>query len=218
MNDLRIAAEEYLVVRRAVGFKLDHVERLLFEFVEFMQSCGATRITCEVALCWATQPADASPGWWRARLCVARCFARHLSALDPATQIPPTNLLPRLNSGSYRATPYVYSEGEIAALMRAARSARFPLTAATCETMIGLLSVTGMRVGECLRLDRDDLDDEAYWLCVIASSIGPARFPCRRAPCLRFTATRAFAISAFRCRARRASSSHGRADGSATAP
>lgn len=175
MNDLHTAAEQYLVVRRAVGFKLDHVERLLFEFVEFMQSRGITRVTCEVALRWATHPVDASPGWWRARLCVARCFARHLSALDPATQIPPTNLLPRLNNGSCRATPYVYSEGEITALMMAARSARFPLTAATCETVIGLLSVAGMRIGECLRLDRDDLDDERGLLVVRHSKFDRSR-------------------------------------------
>jgi integrase len=166
MNDLHVAAAQYLAVRRAVGFKLDHVERLLFEFVDFMRSQGATLVTCELALRWATRPAEASPGWWRSRLCVARCFARYLSAFDPSTEIPPTNLLPRLNSGSSRATPFVYSDGEIAALMAAARSARSALSAATCETLIGLLTITGIRVGESLRLDRDDLDDKRGLLSV----------------------------------------------------
>ena len=175
MNALHTAAEQYLAVRRGVGFKLDHVEHLLFEFVEFMRAQGATRVSCELALLWATRPADASPGWWRSRLCVARCFARYLSAFDPSTEIPPIDLLPRINSGSSRATPYVYSDGEVAALMAAARSTRSSLTAATCGTLIGLLAVTGMRVGESLRLDRDDLDDDRGLLVVRHSKFDRSR-------------------------------------------
>ncbi len=158
MTDLRDAAGDYLAVRRAVGFKLDRAEHLLFGFVEFAESQGVSRITSDLAVRWATLPADASPGWWQSRLCVVRCFARHMSALDPSTEVPPTDLLPRLNAGSSRATPYLYSDIELASLMAAARSIRSALTAATCETLIGLLAVTGMRVGEALRLDVGDLD------------------------------------------------------------
>lgn len=175
MNDLRLAAQQYLAIRRGVGFKLDHVERLLSEFVEFMRSVGTTRITSELALQWATRPADASPGWWKSRLCVVRCFARYVSGLDPSTEIPPTDLLPRLNNGSNRATPYIYSQSEVDALMTAARSIRSPLTAATCQTLIGLLSVTGMRVGEALRLARDDLDVDRGLLIVRHSKFDRSR-------------------------------------------
>lgn len=158
MTNLRAAAGEYLAIRRAVGFKLERAEHLLFDFVEFMESEGTARITSELALRWATLPAEATPGWWRSRLCVVRCFARHVSALDPTTEVPPTDLFPRVNAGSARATPYLYSATELAALLAAARSIRSPLAAATCETLLGLLAVTGMRVGEALRLDGDDLD------------------------------------------------------------
>lgn len=158
MTDLHIAAERYLATRRAVGFKLTHVEPLLLNFVRFAQSHNATRVTCDLALQWATLPTGATPGWWKSRLCVVRCFARYLSAIDPATEVPPTDLLPRLASGSNRAQPYLYSDTQIGALMAAARSIRLPLTAATCETLIGLLAVTGLRVGEALRADRADLD------------------------------------------------------------
>lgn len=175
MNDLRLAAQQYLAIRRGVGFKLDHVEPLLFNFVEFMHSLGMTRITSELALQWATLPACASPAWWKGRLCVVRCFARYVSGLDPSTEIPPTDLLPRLNSGSNRATPYVYSESEVVALMTAARSIRSALTAATCQTVIGLLSVTGMRVGEALRLDRGDLDNDRSLLTVRHSKFDRSR-------------------------------------------
>jgi integrase len=175
MNDLRLAAQQYLDIRRGVGFKLDHVERLLFAFVEFMRSVGATRISSELALQWATRPADASPGWLKSRLCVVRCFARYVSGLDPSTEIPPMDLLPRLNNGSNRATPYIYSQSEVDALMTAARSIRSPLTAATCQTVIGLLSVTGMRVGEALRLARDDLDVDRGLLIVRHSKFDRSR-------------------------------------------
>jgi integrase len=158
MSDLHAAAGRYLATRRAVGFKLTHVEPLLFDFVRFMQSRRETRVTCDLALQWATLPAGAAPGWWKSRLCVVRCFTRYLSAIDPATEVPPTDLLPRLAAGSNRAQPYLYSDTQIDALMAAARAIRFPLTAATCETLIGLLAVTGIRVGEALRLNRDDLD------------------------------------------------------------
>ncbi len=169
MTGLRVAVSEYLSIRRAVGFKLDRAEHLLFGFVEYAESQGATSITSELALRWATLPAQASPGWWQSRLCVVRCFARHMSALDPSTEVPPTDLLPRSYAGRARATPYLYSPVELDALMAAARSIRSPLTAATCETLIGLLAVTGMRVGEALRLDVNDLD-WAHGLAVVRDS------------------------------------------------
>jgi len=158
MSGLRRAAEDYVSIRRAVGFKLARTEGLLLGFVSFAESQGATRVRPDLALRWATLPAQASPGWWSSRLSVVRCFARHLSALDPATEVPPLDVLPRLPSANKRATPYLYSPAEIVALMEAADSARFPLTAATCRTIIGLLAVTGMRVSEALGLDNDDLD------------------------------------------------------------
>ncbi|MGH9212863.1 MAG: tyrosine-type recombinase/integrase [Acidimicrobiales bacterium] len=54
--------------------------------------------------------------------------------------------------------PYLYSDADIAALMAATRQFRSPLRAATFETLVGLLAVTGLRIGEALRLDRDDVD------------------------------------------------------------
>jgi len=174
MTDLRHAAEEYLAIRRAVGFKLARTEGLVLSFVGFAEAEGATRINAELALRWATLPGQASLGWWNSRLCVVRCFARHLSALDPLTEVPPFDLLPRVGSTN-RAAPYLYSPAEIVALMEAADSARFPLTAATCRTIIGLLAVTGMRVSEALRLDNDDVHWERGVLAVRQSKFERSR-------------------------------------------
>jgi integrase/recombinase XerD len=175
MSELRRAAVEYLSIRRAVGFKLARTEGLLLGFVDFAEAEGATWVTAELALRWATLPAQASPGWWNGRLSVVRCFARHLAAIDPSTEVPPLDLLPRVPGTARRATPYLYSSAEVLALMEAADSARFGLTAATCRTVIGLLAVTGMRVSEALGLDNDDVDWERGVLVVRQSKFERSR-------------------------------------------
>ena len=67
MSGLRRAVDEYLSVRRAVGFRLVQAERLLLDFVAFAEAEGATRVTTDLALRWATRPAQASPGWCKQR-------------------------------------------------------------------------------------------------------------------------------------------------------
>jgi integrase/recombinase XerD len=95
------------------------------------------------------------PFRWRQRLTVIRGFAGYLAGFDPATEVPPCGLL------RYRrqpTTPYLFSEHDIDRLLIAAGTLRHPLMAATHQTLFGLLAVTGMRVGETLRLDRHDVD------------------------------------------------------------
>ena len=175
MSGLRRAAEDYVSLRRAVGFKLARAEGLLVGFVDFAESEGATHVTTELALRWATLPAEASVAWWRSRLSVVRGFARHLSALDPATEVPPLDVLPRVAASATRAMPYPYSPADVLALMEAAGSMRFDLTAATCRTIIGLLAVSGMRISEVLGLDNDDLDWDSGVLTVRASKFERSR-------------------------------------------
>jgi integrase/recombinase XerD len=145
---------DYLALRRSLGYKLEMHGRLLPQFVAFLQQRDATVITTELALKWATGPAGGSPVWWHQRLAIVTGFARYLHATDPRHEIPPIDLLP---AKFRRAIPYLYSEAEIAGLMAAARAIRSPLKAATYEILIGLLSVTGMRIGEVVALDRDDV-------------------------------------------------------------
>jgi integrase len=126
----------------------------------------------EHALAWARLPADADPSWWSYRLSVVRGFAAHLRTLDPATEVPAAELLPWRPR---RAIPFLYTDEEIAALIAACASLRFPLRVATYRTLLGLLSVTGLRVGEAIRLDRDDLDVERGLLLVRDSKFGKSR-------------------------------------------
>jgi integrase len=155
MSELRAAVEDYLAIRRKLGFSLKLAGRLLPDFVEYVQCCGAPHVTTAVALAWATQPTEAHPVWWRQRLGIVRGFARHLKTIDASTEVPPTDLLPAHRS---RRTPFLYSDAEIAGLLGAARLLSPEIRAVTYETFIGLLSVTGLRLGEAIGLDRSDVD------------------------------------------------------------
>lgn len=173
MSDLHQAVEDYVAVRRALGGKLERHPRLLTSFVDYVQAAGAKTVTTELALAWAWLPGgDAHPTYVSNRLCVVRGFARHLQAFDPATEVPPTRLLPRPKC---RAVPYLYSDAEVAALMAAARSLTPALRAATYETLIALLMVTGARVGELIRLDHDHVDWNDSVLIIWDSKFGKSR-------------------------------------------
>jgi integrase/recombinase XerD len=172
MTGIRQAIADYLAVRRALGYKLEDHGWLLADFASFLEAAGAATVTTSLALDWATLPADALPSWHAARLRVVRGFTRHLQALDPATEVPPAGLLAGRNR---RAVPYLYCDAEVAALMAATACLRPALHAATHETLIGLLSTTGMRLGEAIRLDRADLDAAAGTLTIRDSKFAKSR-------------------------------------------
>ena len=172
MSGLRTELDHYLAIRRAVGFKLRRAELLLADFISYLGDNGTDTITTEAALAWASLPLNASLEWWGYRLSVVRAFARHLHAIDARHEVPPPGLLP---ARTHRAVPYLYSDADIAALMSAARQLHSPLRAATFESLIGLLAVTGLRIGEALRLDGNDVDLVAGVLQIRQSKFGKSR-------------------------------------------
>jgi len=153
--DLSRSVADYLAVRRALGFKLRHETWFLPDFVAFLAANGSGVITTELALRWAQQPTGTLPRWWARRLGSIRCFARYHGASDPRTEVPPLDLIPYREQ---RRTPHIYTEGEVAALMREAQSLPGPMQSATYPAIIGLLAATGMRAGEVLALDDADVD------------------------------------------------------------
>jgi integrase/recombinase XerD len=174
VSALRAAAGEYLAMRRALGFKLTTQGRHLMSFVRFCEERGADRVTADLAIEWATRTSRGSGNevYQARRLDVVRIFARHLQALEPATEVPAGDVLARRY---LRIPPYLYSSQEIAALMSAADALRPALRAATWRTLIGLLAVTGMRQGEACRLRRDDADLLAGTLVIADSKFGKSR-------------------------------------------
>jgi len=172
MSHLRNALADYLTLRRALGYKMDKAERLLGQFTAFAEERGETHVRTETALAWATQPAGAAAIWTSRRLAEVRLFARHLQTLDPRTEVPPADLLP---AQARRATPYLYTPQEIAALMQATGHLRGSHVQATYRTLIGLLAVTGMRIGEAIGLDRDDFDAGSGMVTIRRAKFGKAR-------------------------------------------
>jgi integrase/recombinase XerD len=173
MTTLSQAVDDYIKVRRALGAKLTGYPRLLTDFVAYLEAAGASTVTTELAVAWARLPGDnAHRSYLSRRLCVVRGFARHLQAFDPATEVPPAQLVP---GAPCRAEPYLYCEADVVAIMAAARSLTPTLRAATYETAIGLLKTTGMRVGEVIRLDQDDLDWDEGVLTIRDSKFNKSR-------------------------------------------
>ncbi len=175
MSALRQALQTYLALRRGLGSELRGPGARLNRFVEFLDREGAAVVTTKLALRWATAPAGATPATWAQRLGDVRRFATWLSATDPRTEIPPSGLLPERYR---RRPPYIYSNEEVAHIVREA--ARLPsplgLRAQTYGTLFGLLAATGLRVSEALTLDRDDVDLSAGVLAVRRAKFGKSRF------------------------------------------
>jgi integrase/recombinase XerD len=173
MSALANAADEYLALRRSLGHELAHAHRLLPDFVAYLDAIRAPTVTVETALAWAQRPdADPSSNVWPARMTVARGFARHMASIDPLTEVPPTGLIP---SRQRWRPPFIFSAADVEALMAAARSIHQPLAAATHEAVIWLLAVTGMRVGEGIRLDRGDINWTDGVLLIRESKFGKSR-------------------------------------------
>jgi integrase/recombinase XerD len=172
MSALADAARDYLRLRNSLGHDLAEYHRQLPRFVAFLEAEGLPTVTVAAALAWAHGPGvDPASSIAPRRMTIARGFARYLAGLDTRTEVPPPGLI----AGRHRwRPPFVYSPGDIEALMTQARQLR-PMPAATHETLIGLLAVTGMRVGEAIRLDRADIDWTGAVLMIRESKFGKTR-------------------------------------------
>jgi len=157
MNKIREAIDEYLALRRSLGFKLRDHENALHEFASFLKERGAFHITARLAVQWAKQPQGVLPAHWARRLSIVRGFAKFWSATDLRSEIPPQGLLPYRY---VRRGPYIYTPGQIFQLVEAASHlpSQWELRSWTYCTFFGLLAATGLRISEAIALDREDVD------------------------------------------------------------
>ncbi|SPE50489.1 Integrase family protein (fragment) [Verrucomicrobia bacterium] len=166
------AVEFYLQKRRQLGFPLKEDGQMLHQLVAYALEHGHRGpLTSQLPLAWAQLPAQASPLWWARRLDAARRFAAFWSAFDPRTQVPPPGVL----GPSYRRrSVHLYSGEQITVLMQRARQLE-GLRGLTFQTLIGLLACTGLRIGEALRLQEQDIDWRASLLMVRHSKLCRSR-------------------------------------------
>ena len=102
-----------------------------------------------------------------------RGFARYLAGIDADTEVPPLGLVPHRQRWR---RPFIYSDsrhrrGDAPGPQTIAS----PLRAATYDTLIGLLAATGLRIGEAIKLDRNDIDWAEGVLLIRESKFGKSR-------------------------------------------
>lgn len=172
MSGLQQHVDDYLRMRRALGFKLKREGQLLSQFVAYLEAAGTSTVRSELAISWARLPKGAQPIKWAQRLSAVRAFAVYMQTIDPATEVPPRDMF---GARQRRPTPYLWSQQEICRLLQAARTLRPPLRAATHEALFGLLAVSGVRVGEAIGLDREDVDLTAGVITIREAKFGRSR-------------------------------------------
>jgi integrase/recombinase XerD len=174
MTNWTKTVREYLSLRRALGFKLEWAGTELADFARMMQREAADYITVPVALKWAHHTRSARRSRAARRLSLVRGFARYMRAADSRTEVPPDSLLPYRPK---RARPYLYTDGEISALLSTALqlSPDDALRRWTYYVLFGLLSVSGLRIREALNLRLSDVDLQAGVLQVQKTKMGQSR-------------------------------------------
>lgn len=167
--------EQYLTCRHRLGFELKIEGAELRRFGRYADTQGHRGVvTTDLAVAWAKLPTEASPLYWARRLNIVRRFAQFELIDEPSTQVPPPGLLGQ----AYRRPPvHIYTESEITSLLEAA-SRMGPargLRPRTFVTLLGLLTTTGLRVSEALRLTNRDIDWDQRRLMVRESKFKGSR-------------------------------------------
>ena len=174
MTTLRKSLDDYLRLRRALGFKLRGPEAILRNLVDLAEQDGARHITIDLALRCARRPANGATYTWSHRMTSVRLFAAWCKTRDPRTEVPDVNLL---NASVTRQQPFIFSQQQIADVVREA--AKLPckrgLRSSTFSTMFGLLGVAGLRISEAVALDRDDIDLQTGLLTIRNTKFGKTR-------------------------------------------
>jgi integrase len=174
MTQLQVALQQYLELRRKLGFQLRGAEAVLGKFVAFVSQEGGSSITTDLAMRWLGQPSRAQACTKAMRLGMIRGFASWLSASDPQTEVPAQGLIPHRTR---RQQPYIYSDHEVQRLVSAAENLSSPggMRGPTHSTCFGLLAATGMRISEAVGLDNDDVDLELGVLTIRLTKFGKSR-------------------------------------------
>lgn len=174
MSALEQALADYLQLRHSLGHQLAEAQWLLPDFVAYLDTQGLRTVTVQAALEWAQQsPSGRVTTVGPRRMTAARGFARYLSGIDADTEVPPLGLMPRRQRWR---PPFIYTPADVDMVRQLARqSIVSPLRAATYDTLIGLLAVSGLRIGEAIKLDRSDLDWNEGVLLIRESKFGKSR-------------------------------------------
>ena len=174
MNTLRTLLEDYLAMRRALGFKLRTEGIGLTAFVSYVEAAAIHHLPNDLSLSWARLPELVQSVQQARRLGFVRGFARYCSAIDARTQVPPPDLIPATR---VRRPPHFFSDTDIEQLLHATLA--LPpvdgLRRWTFHCLFGLLSVSGLRIGEAMALTFEDVDLQDAILTIRSTKFGKSR-------------------------------------------
>jgi len=168
--------KRYLAYRRSFGFRLEDKGDggVLLSFGRHVDEIGHRGpISSDLVVEWAKR--TNSPTNRAHRFNLVRDFVKYRALFDPGTEVPPKGVFgPSYNR---RPTPHIYSDSEIADLLKAASSLsgekRF--RPQTYVVMFGLLACTGLRISEALAMTDEDVDLNAGLLTIKDSKFGKSR-------------------------------------------
>ena len=169
MRSLQRTLDDYLCLRRSLGFKMLNESAALPAFVSFVHQRKSRYITTRLALDWAQQGREGQSKW---RFSMVRGLAKYAAIFDARTEVPPFGLL---RTKYPRPRPYIYSNQEIERLLRAARGWGHDRPRTTYYSLLGLLAVSGLRLGEAIRLQVGDVDLATRILTIRNSKFGKSR-------------------------------------------
>ena len=151
------AIETYLALRRATGFAMPNAEYLLKSFAAFAAERRQTNVETQTAIDWAAL--GPSVAQRDARLKAVCRFVRHVRVEDTKHELPPAD---HFGVRKRRRTPHIYTADEICRLVEAALRLRpmGGLRPHTHATLIALLSATGLRISEALKLTIADVTSD----------------------------------------------------------
>jgi integrase len=159
----------YLCLRRSLGSKMVNESAALPAFVSFAEKTKTPYITTRVALNWAQQGKEGQSKW---RFSMVRALAKYAVIFDARTEVPQLGVL---RTKYPRPRPYIYSDREIERLLRAARDWGRDRPRTTYYSFLGLLAVSGLRLGEAIRLQVGDVDLATGILTIRNSKFGKSR-------------------------------------------
>jgi len=167
--------DDYISVRRSLGYDLSFAARVLRGFTRFADREGTDHITVDLFLRWKKGFGKADNIRGRRGLEWCACSPAGCRDTNARTEVPPPGLI----AGKLRrGRPYIYSEAEVAMIVaRAAKlPSRYGIRGWTCSTLFGLIAVTGLRINEAIALDEGDVDLDEGVITVKRSKNGAARF------------------------------------------
>lgn len=159
MNVNRISRQliEYLEYKHSLGFKLEHEESVLKNFVRYtLEYDYDGPLTREIVLQWIStgKTSDKSRG---RKIEVIRPFSKYVATFDDQAEAIHDLIYKNVHD---RPIPYIYSEAEVLQLMKHCNRLYSPdgIRSKTIEMIIGLLWSTGLHPSEPIHLIISDVD------------------------------------------------------------